>query len=117
MNSLLFVYNADSGKFNALTDSLHKLISPDTYDCRLCELTHGFFKEKTEWKKFISEIGVETKFFHRDEFLTEFPQFSELLFPAVFIKAGDSLREAVSSDDFKKVETLKELCDKLKSIL
>ena len=39
--SLILVYNADSGFFNALADSAHKLLSPSTYDCRLCALTYG----------------------------------------------------------------------------
>jgi hypothetical protein len=38
---LLFVYNADSGLAAALFDSAHKLLSPQTYACNLCALTHG----------------------------------------------------------------------------
>ncbi len=41
MNSLLFVYNADSGLVAGLFDSAHKLLSPSTYQCQLCTLTHG----------------------------------------------------------------------------
>ena len=36
---LLFVYNADTGLFNALADSAHKILSPQTYQWVLCEVT------------------------------------------------------------------------------
>lgn len=37
---LLFVYNADSSLFAQAKDYLHKTVSPDTYQCRLCQLTY-----------------------------------------------------------------------------
>ena len=33
--SIVFVYNADSGLFNMVTDTAHKMLSPDTYECNL----------------------------------------------------------------------------------
>ena len=36
--TLVFVYNADSGVFNALADAAHKIFSPRTYACNLCAL-------------------------------------------------------------------------------
>ena len=38
---LVFVYNADSGFFEALKDGVTKFASPSTYPCRLCALTYG----------------------------------------------------------------------------
>jgi hypothetical protein len=43
--SLLFVYNADSGVFNLVTDIAHKIFSPQTYACQLCCITHGNFED------------------------------------------------------------------------
>lgn len=117
MKNLIFVYNADSGKFNALTDSLHKLISPDTYDCRLCELTHGFFAEKSEWKTFLKEKNFQAHFLHRDEFVEKYSKYSELPLPAVFEEEDDKLISLISSEEFKNVNDLSELCVKLKSSL
>ena len=115
MKNLIFVYNADSGKFNALTDSLHKLISPDTYECRLCELTHGFFSEKSEWSSFLKKSDFEAEFLHRDEFITKYPDFTDHPLPAIFQQNGMSLSSLVSSADFKNISDLTELCAKLKS--
>jgi len=67
---LIFVYNADSGLKNALIDSAHKILSPKTYQCKLCELTYGALKEKKAWKKFRQNSDVEMKFLHADEFNT-----------------------------------------------
>ena len=47
-DSLLFVYNADSGFFNTLADIGHKLFSPATYPCQLCAIT-GVLAEGGSW--------------------------------------------------------------------
>jgi hypothetical protein len=50
MTQLIFVYNADSGGLNTLFDIAHKVVSPETYSCSLCMLTHGVLSERTAWK-------------------------------------------------------------------
>ena len=45
MMKLIFVYNAGSGKLNALFDMAHKIVSPTTYECSLCALTHDAFQD------------------------------------------------------------------------
>lgn len=39
-----------------MLDSAHKIISPATYDCKLCELTHGVFKENELWSRFLDRL-------------------------------------------------------------
>jgi hypothetical protein len=65
---IIFVYNANSGKGKAILDSLHKMISPSTYDCNLCALTHGSFGPKKEWNNFLSRIDASLEFYHKDEY-------------------------------------------------
>ena len=36
--NLVVVYNAKSGGLNAVLDYVHKMVSPETYDCNLCKL-------------------------------------------------------------------------------
>ena len=62
---LLMVYNAEAGFMNGVMDSMHKLFSPATYQCRLCELTHGTFGMHQEWKAFIEQLNIPFEFFHR----------------------------------------------------
>lgn len=55
---LVFVYNADSGLFNTVTDIAHKIISPSTYSCQLCTLTHSYFSVKKDWTDFLAELDA-----------------------------------------------------------
>jgi hypothetical protein len=73
ISKLIFVYNANSGTINSLIDSAHKIISPATYDCRLCDLTFGVFKENELWSRFRESIKqthptLQLEFLHKDEF-------------------------------------------------
>ena len=73
IDKLIFVYNANSGKLNAWLDSAHKIVSPSTYDCQLCDLTYGVFKENVEWVRFreselITNNVRQLEFLHINEF-------------------------------------------------
>lgn len=87
---LIFVYNADSGLFNTLADMGHKLLSPQTYPCRLCALTHTLFAMRTQWKRFLEGLPSEPVFLHRDEFIRTYPDLSMNL-PAVLVEEGGNL--------------------------
>jgi len=116
---LIFVYNADSGLKNAVLDSAHKILSPKTYQCRLCDLTYGAFKEKKAWKKFRKETDIEMKFLHADEFenlyKSKFRPAFEL--PVVLIENQYDLDVLISSKGFEKIKTCDELIKKLKGLV
>ncbi len=62
---------------SSLLDSAHKIISPATYDCRLCELTYGVFKENEEWIRFRESVSqnypyLQLEFLHKDEFAKKY---------------------------------------------
>jgi len=88
---LVFVYNADSGVFNTLTDIAHKLMSPGTYKCNLCSLTHGYFKAREEWMTFLDDLGADIEFLHRDEYLDRYPD-AKVDYPAIFVNSQDELK-------------------------
>jgi len=88
---LIFVYNADSGVFNTLSDIAHKLISPGTYQCNLCNLTHGYFTAREEWTTFLHDLDADIEFLHRDEYVNRYPD-TEVEFPAIFVDTNDELR-------------------------
>lgn len=69
---LIFIYNADSGLRNLVIDSMHKVISPKTYDCNLCDITFGVFTENKIWKKFREATQFEIEFLHKDEFKKQY---------------------------------------------
>ena len=64
---LMLVYNADSGIFNAVSDSVKKTITPDDYECSLCAVTYGIVTMRHEWRKFLGSLPMEKQFVHRDE--------------------------------------------------
>lgn len=79
----IFVYNADTGRLNAYMDILHKMISPSTYPCSLCAITHGTFTKKKEWADFLERSNLSMTFLHKDEWDRQ----DQL--PAIFTKDAD----------------------------
>ena len=67
---LIFIYNAKGGQWNYLIDTLHKYLSPKTYECNLCQITYDL-KMRKAWKDFIEESPHDYKFLHLEE-LSEF---------------------------------------------
>jgi hypothetical protein len=106
--TLIFVYNADSGRINALLDMGHKIISPSTYSCSLCALTHSTFRMKDEWKQFVQGLSLPVEFLHRDELLARHGPRDDKL-PAVFLKTNGGLQSLLASHEIEACATLGEL--------
>lgn len=106
--NLLFVYNADSGIFNTVTDIAHKIFSPQSYECNLCAITYGNFTMRTEWKEFLEMLDAELEFLHRDEFMKKY-RLSAVVLPAVFLKSGDELSLWISADDLNSCSSVADL--------
>ncbi|MDQ3323092.1 MAG: hypothetical protein M3525_11790 [Acidobacteriota bacterium] len=113
---LVFVYNADSGMFNALSDIAHKIFSPQTYACNLCALTHTNFGMRGEWKHFLETLGLPVEFLHADELKTRYGIENTAL-PVVFEKTNEKLEtllDAAAINRCRDVAELKKLLlDKL----
>ena len=111
MAPLIFVYNADSGLFNTLTDIAHKIFAPETYECNLCAITYGNFAMRAEWKEFLETLDRELEFLHRDEFAVRYPGVASPL-PAIFLKENDRLEPMITAEEINacaSTEDLKEL--------
>lgn len=106
--NLVFIYNADSGVFNTLTDIAHKLLSPDTYQCNLCNLTHGYFTARDEWIGFLRELDSDIEFLHRDEFAKQYGEHNADL-PAIFCKQGDDLKLWLDKQVIDKIDSTEAL--------
>jgi hypothetical protein len=106
--ALVFVYNAESGVFNALADAAHKIFSPRTYACNLCALTHTAFGMRAEWKSFLEGLGAPLEFLHADELKSRYG-LEGLPLPAVFEKDGGRLRVLASADAVNACATLDDL--------
>lgn len=111
---LVFVYNADSGAFNLLTDIAHKIFSPETYSCNLCALTHSNFGMKKQWKDFLKSIDAEMEFLHADEFKEKY-NLQETALPAVFKQNGDgNLEIMIDAPAINKCQSVDDLIQHFK---
>ena len=63
---LIFIYNAEKGPLNSFIDFVHKTISPETYSCNLCAITHSFKKRK-KWSEFIENFHLKIDFYYRSD--------------------------------------------------
>ena len=109
--NLIFAYNANSGIFNAVWDSLHKTFSPKTYNCNLCAITYTSVSMKKQWKDFVSKLNVPVLFLHRDEMEKEYG-ITDLQLPVLLTTKGtqlDVLLSAKRINEIKDVEDLIEL--------
>lgn len=106
---LLFIYNADSSLFNQMADLIHKAISPKTYQCNLCRLTYSGSDMKRDWKDFIDSLPIKAKFFHKDEFLKQYPDKRNTTFPTVFVEDNSSLRSLISTEEINQLKGLNDL--------
>lgn len=109
---LIFVYNAKGGQLNGLMDSVHKLVSPSTYSCELCAITHGFFGAKEEWKSFLKELQIPVEFYHKNEWKDK-----SIRLPVVLKEHYGGTQEIIVSADEMKRACLAELKSKILGFL
>lgn len=109
---LVQVYNADGDKVSILLSALHKVVSPSTYECSLCSLTHGALTMKSRWRDFLKTIDAEPVEYHRDEFTRAFPGYT-VQFPALLVQFEDErpavLVTAIALNAIKDIDDLIDL--------
>ena len=108
MSKLIFVYNANSGLFNSLTDTAHKLFSPETYSCNLCAITYGSFGMKKDWKEFLKSIDIPMEFLHRNELKKKYG-ISNINLPAILIKEENEPRLWINSESINLCKSIDDL--------
>lgn len=108
MKKLVFVYNADSGLFNLVTDIAHKVLSPNTYQCHLCQLAYGYFEIRETWAEFLRSAPFESEFLHRDEFKSRFPEM-DIALPAVCVLEAEKLELCLDAASINACKDLPEL--------
>jgi hypothetical protein len=106
--SLIFVYNANSGLFNVLTDAAHKIFSPETYACNLCALTHTNFGMRREWKRFIESLDQGVEFLHADELKGKYG-IEAVALPAVFWEEDGGVTVWIDAGEINSCRTMDEL--------
>jgi len=113
-NTLIFVYNADAGLFNTITDIAHKAFSPETYQCNLCKITHNLLSEKKEWTEFISSLKATCVFMHRNEFRSKYSSINAE-YPAIFLQNEKAVSVIISASEINQCFSIEDLKSLLQS--
>ena len=85
-----------------------KTATPGTYPCKLCSLTYSGAFMKKVWKEYVTSLGMDTVFLHKDEFVETYPR-NAMSFPVVLLARGNDLKTLISSNDFKELDDLTDL--------
>ncbi len=115
--ALVFVYNAKSDWINKATDFAHKLISPQTYACELCSLTHGVFTAHSEWVVFLKNLPIPSKFYYKNDSSLAKYNLDELSSPFVAIEQNEELEILLLQKDLAQLNTIEELIGRLENII
>ncbi|WP_276165645.1 GTPase [Zobellia alginiliquefaciens] len=111
IQKLVFIYNANSGLKSSLLDSAHKILSPSTYDCNLCDITFGVFTENKVWRKFREETDLEMEFLHKDEYQKQYASKfgNKFTFPIILAQTSDDLQVFVGTEEMNAIESSESL--------
>ena len=114
LQKLIFVYNADSGLRNLLIDGAHKILSPATYACNLCDVTFGAFTENKDWKKFRLKLEAEKaelEFLHKNEFSKAYrSKFGyKFTFPIVLSASSNDLEIFINTAELNQLKNAADL--------
>ncbi|MBK6264102.1 hypothetical protein JKA74_03555 [Marivirga sp. S37H4] len=106
---LIFVYNANSGKWNGYMDIMHKILSPQTYACNLCAITYDTFSINKDWAAFKEKTPVKMSFLHKDEWEEQYNRKDGL--PAIFLEEKGSISVWIDPETMNRLSLnqLKEL--------
>lgn len=116
MTRLLFVYNAEAGLVAGLMDSIHKVMSPETYPCRLCAITYGAVRMDPRWRAWLKSARFEAVFHHRADFRAAHPNVAIDL-PAILVSDSKGLRTLLDARDFASIPDLDALIARLDELL
>jgi len=107
----LFVYNAESNVLSKYIDIAHKIISPSTYSCSLCSITHGNFYEKKVWRDYRKSAAHKFRFQYKNDFLATLNENERLRFrfPVILEQEGDKLEVLLKPEELRSVESVEEL--------
>jgi hypothetical protein len=66
--------------------------------CALCEITHGTFRERSEWQRFRESLATEFVTFHRDDAPVDVLEVCEGRLAAVAARTDDSVLVLLDND-------------------
>jgi hypothetical protein len=105
-----FIYNAKNGLANSIFDLAHKIISPDTYECILCKITHGAFTDNKKFKQLKEKYNITL--WHIDDYETKYSKESK--YPLIIIR--DEKQKEIGRISTEEINSLTDV-DEVEMIL
>ena len=99
---LIGVYDADSTLLGEVSYWVGARLG--TTHCSLCELTHGLFTKKSEWKQCADSLAVPFRLFHRDDAPEDFLVALAGKFPAVLQRTTEGLKVILTKDELERFD-------------
>jgi hypothetical protein len=102
----IFIYSAKGNLIADIAGAARKLIKGASL-CSLCNITYGVATQKDEWRDFLENLTVPTKFLHSDEIpsdITEFIKKENVELPAVLENSQNEYKIIADSDFLAKCE-------------
>jgi len=117
--TIIFIYNADSNIWNKYLDFAHKILSPSTYSCDLCSLTHGNFSENKAWRQFREDVPYEFIFKYKDQFVEECneSEYEKFRFPIILEQKESVLDILVNDKELNMMSSVEDLIETLRKKL
>ena len=112
---LIFCYNARKGVINGIIDFFHKSLSPETYSCNLCSITHTY-KKNERWKKFITNSKIKISFIYIDDLKgNKLKKFANEI-PCCFIENDKKYKILIDKKTINNLKNENELISLIQSI-
>lgn len=113
--TLIFIYNADAGLMHAAVDTLHKWLSPGTYQCQLCRLGYHGFGMRQTLREYLRGLDLELMFLHRDDYRQTIDH--DLALPAIMLKTGAHGELLLDAEQINRCADLEHLLEVLDQAL
>ncbi|GAB4339855.1 MAG: hypothetical protein Kow0037_25340 [Calditrichia bacterium] len=105
---LTLIYNAASGRRQAVLDSLHKALHPQSYPCDLCRLTHHFWGERKTWANFRKKLDGSISVYHKDEIPEELMHLAANL-PVILVNTTAGWRILLKKTEIRQCANAEDL--------
>ena len=102
ITELIGVYNADSTLLGEVSYWVGARFG--ITHCSLCELTHGMFTKKSEWKQCAQSFSVPFHLFHRDDAPSDVLTALAGVFPAVLQRTTEGLKVILTKEELERFD-------------
>lgn len=108
VRSLLIVYNNDSGMLQNFKQYSLSPSAVSSRGCNLAALTHSPVGMKKDWKRFVRELNIPSRFLDKNEFMAEF-RGASTSYPCILLKDGGMLSVLVTTEEIGRCRELEDL--------